>query len=270
VKFRYKALQRMRQPDDLDAPTLLASPRGWIATFVVLFTTAGVCVWGFAGEIPLTLAGNGLLTRPAGTAQLHSPHAGLISAMLVGPAEQVIEGQEVATVEQSDGTTVSIESPFSGLVVSTSVADGHVVGVGDAVLAVERAGPADDRLVAMLFIAADQAVGVVPGRLVDLSVASAPAGAYGMLLGRVAHVSAYPLTAEAVAGLVGGPAAAAEYTKGGPPKHVIVELIPDSRTASGYAWTTRAGPPGPLQTQVKVTATIILGGRSPISLLLGR
>jgi hypothetical protein len=27
--FRFKALARMREPDELDAPTILAAPRGW-------------------------------------------------------------------------------------------------------------------------------------------------------------------------------------------------------------------------------------------------
>jgi pyruvate/2-oxoglutarate dehydrogenase complex dihydrolipoamide acyltransferase (E2) component len=227
-------------------------------------------VWGFVGEIPVTVTGPGLLTHPAGTAQLQSPYAGLVSTMLVRPPEKVAKGQSVARVERTDGTVATISSPFSGQVVGASVTDGHVVGVGDVILAVERTDGPDDRLVAMLFVPADQALGIVPGRTVDVAVSTAPAAAYGVLQGRVTSISDYPLTTEAVAGLVGGPATAAGYTQSGPPKLVIVDLLKDAGTASGYAWSTQSGPPFPLASQVRVTATIILSGRSPINLLLGR
>ena len=54
MNFRFKALQRMREPDELDSPTLLAAPRGWIAVFVVLIIMIGAGTWVFAGRLPIT------------------------------------------------------------------------------------------------------------------------------------------------------------------------------------------------------------------------
>jgi hypothetical protein len=51
---------------------------------------------------------------------------------------------------------------------------------------------------------------------------------------------------------------------------VLVDLIPDAGTRTGYAWTSTKGPPLPLQSQEKLLGTIALGGRSPISFVLGR
>ncbi len=48
---------------------------------------------------------------------------------------------------------------------------------------------------------------------------------------------------------------------------VTVGLQPDSRTASGYSWTTAAGPPRPLPLAVTATGTITLGEQAPMATL---
>ncbi|MFC4589584.1 HlyD family efflux transporter periplasmic adaptor subunit [Sphaerisporangium corydalis] len=271
MKFRFKALQRMREPDELDSPTLLASPRGWIATFVVLIIVAAVTVWAFVGRLPVTVSATGLLTHPGGTAQLQSPYAGLVRTMLVHPDDTVQRGQAVVEIIETDSTTPRlVHSPFSGHVVAATTDDGHMVMPGEDLLTVERTDAPGDRLVAMLFVPADRMLGVVPGRQVDLSVSTAPPGSFGLLRGRVASVSTYPLILEEVADLVGGESAAHGYLNGTPPRLVIVDLDRDPHTTSGYAWSTKAGPPLRLSSQVNVTGSIDLGSQTLFDLMLGR
>lgn len=270
MRFRFKALQRMREPDELDSPTLLASPRGWIATFVVLIIVVSATVWSFAGQLPITVPASGLLTRPGGTARLQTPYGGTVRSMLVRPDEAVTKGQAVALIAQVDGPVRVVSSPFAGRVVAGSAVDGHVVTPGDELLLIERTDAPDDRLVAMLFVPVDRAVGVVPGKSVDLSVSSAPPGAFGLLRGRVQSVSTYPLLLDQAADLVGGEGAARLYLNGVPTRLVIVDLERDPATPSGYAWSTRSGPPVRLQSQVSVTAAIGLGSQTLFDLLLGR
>ncbi|MEV0159219.1 HlyD family efflux transporter periplasmic adaptor subunit [Nonomuraea fuscirosea] len=270
MKFRFKALQRMREPDELDSPTLLASPRGWIATFVVLIIVAAASVWFFAGRLPVTVPAAGLLTHPAGTARLQSPYGGTVRSMLVRPDEAVQRGQEVAVITVDSGRDRTVHSPFTGRVVAFSAVDGHVVGQGEELLLIERTDTPDDRLVAMLFVPVDRAMGVVPGKPVDLSVSSAPPGAFGLLRGRVHSVSSYPVMLEHAADLVGGLEAARGYLKGVPARLVIVDLERDPATPSGYAWSTQNGPPARLQSQVSVAGAIGLGSQTLFDLLLGR
>jgi biotin carboxyl carrier protein len=270
MRFRLKALQRMREPDELDSPTLLASPRGWIATFVVLIVVAGAAVWAFAGRMPITVSATGLLTHPGGTARLQSPYAGMVRSMFVHPDDAVARGQTVAEIVQADGKARLVDSPFTGRVVAATADDGHMVTPGEDLLTVERTDGPGDRLVAMLFVPADQTLGIVPGKTVDLAVSTAPPRAFGLLRGRVVSISTYALMPEGVADLVGGESAARGYLQGAPPRLVIVDLFPDPRTASGFAWSTRAGPPERLQSQVNVTGSINLGSQTLFDLLLGR
>jgi hypothetical protein len=270
MRFRFKALQRMREPDELDSPTLLASPRGWIATFVVLIIVAAAAVWFFAGRLPMTVPAAGLLTHPAGTARLQSPYGGTVRSMLVRPDDTVRRGQAVAVITENGGTDRTVTSPFTGRVVAGSAVDGHVVAPGEELLLVERTDAPDDRLVAMLFVPVDRAMGVVPGKQVELSVSSAPPGAFGLLRGRVQSVSSYPVLPEQAADLVGGMEAARGYIKNVSTRLVIVDLERDPGTPSGYAWSTKKGPPVGLQSQVSVTGAIGLGSQTLFDLLLGR
>ncbi|MEU6775241.1 HlyD family efflux transporter periplasmic adaptor subunit [Streptomyces sp. NPDC046759] len=270
MKFRFKALQRMREPDELDSPTLLAAPRGWIALFVVLITMSAALLWTFAGRIPITVDAPGLLTRPSGTAMIQSQYGGMVRSVLARPADSVRPGQAVVKVQDAQGRLRAITSPFGGRVVGLSVTDGQVVAPGSPVVSVERTDDARDRMVAMVFVPATRAAALHQGDLVDLSVSTAPAGAFGLLRGRIGSISPYALTKEAVSGLVGGELAAEPYLRGAPPRLVVVDLIPDASTRTGFAWTSQNGPPMPLSTQVSVTATINVGRQTPFDLILGR
>jgi multidrug efflux pump subunit AcrA (membrane-fusion protein) len=270
MNFRFKAMQAMREPDQLDMPTMLARPRGWVATFVVLVVTLGAVVWAIVGRLPRTVAATGLLTHPRGVAQVQSLYAGQVRDVRVSAGGHVAANEVVAEVADAHGADRPVRSPFAGQVVSLDASAGQVIGVGASVLTVERTDGPNDRLVAMLFVPADQATGIRPGGAVDLSVSSAPAARFGVLRGRVASVGGVPMTSVELSGLLGGTLAVDTYVPGSAPKLVIVDLEKHAGTPSGYEWSTTRGFPGPLQSQVKVSGTVNLGSQSPMSYVLGR
>ena len=270
MKFRLQALQAMREPDELDAPTVLAAPRGWIATFVVLVVLVAGVIWTFAGRLPVEVAGHGMLTHAGGTSPVQSAVSGTVTAVDIASATAISSGVTIAEVTDAEGVVREIRSPLTGRVIDVAVAVGQYVGVAQTVATVERSGSGDDPLVAMVFVPAADAGHVRPGTPVELAVSSAPAAAFGLLLGTVRTVSPYPLTTEAVAALVGGPLAATRYTADGPPVAVVVDLRPDTATVSGYAWTTATGSPAPLGSQTGVDATVRIATRSPFQLFVGR
>ncbi|MFG2983215.1 HlyD family efflux transporter periplasmic adaptor subunit [Streptomyces sp. NPDC048258] len=270
MQFRYQALQRKREPDELDAPVLLAAPRGWIAIFVVMIVMAGAVGWAFVGELRVAVAGPGVLSHPGGTAQVQSPYAGLAKEVLVKPAQQVRAGQALFTLQDAGGQPRTVTSPFAGQMISTGLTLGQVVAVGDTVATVERTDLPHDRLVALVFVPADQAARLAPGRPVDLSVSTAPPAVYGLLRGKVTAVDPYPLTHEALASLVGGELAAEAFVTGRQaPRLVTVDLIPDPKAPSGYTWSTAKAPPVRLGSQTAVSASIHVSSQTPFELVLG-
>jgi multidrug efflux pump subunit AcrA (membrane-fusion protein) len=269
MQFRFQALQRKREPDELDAPVLLAAPRGWIAVFVVLIVMAGACVWSLSARLHVTVDAPGMLTRPGGTSQVESPYSGMARELLVRPAQQVRAGQPVARVDDGHGRVRTVKSPFAGKVISATLPTGQAVRVGDTVATVERTDLPDDRLLAFVFVPNEQAARLVPGRSVNLSVSTAPPAAFGLLRGKVTSVGAYPLTREALSALVGGELAARRLGKGEAPRLVVVDLLPDRSSPSGYAWSTAKAPPIRLGSQTSVSASIELRSQSPFDLVLG-
>jgi multidrug efflux pump subunit AcrA (membrane-fusion protein) len=270
MDFRFKALQKMREPDELDSPTLLAAPRGWVAVFVALFVTVGAAVWAFAGSLPLTLSATGLLTHPLGVATVESPYSGVVTEIRAVPGQTISSNEPLVWISEMTGTVRRLTSPFPGVVIAVSVSGGQVVPAGGPVVSVERTDAPDDRLLAMLFIPAEQATGVRPGAVVQLAVSSAPPQVFGLLRGRVTSITPYPLTADALAGLLGDPLAVRTFAPLGAPRLVVVDLTPDPTTSTAYAWTTRHGPPFRLQSQTRLTGAISLGDRRPVDFVLGR
>lgn len=270
MQFRFKALQKMREPDELDTVILLANPRGWTAAFVVLIVLAAACVWAFLGQIPRTLTATGLLTHPLGVSQLQTMYTGQVSQIGVAPEQRVTAGQAVMTVTDQAGRTHSVVSPFTGTVISVATAAGQVVTAGSTVLTVERTDAPGDHLLAMVFVPASQAIGVRPGDQADIAVSSDPAPVFGLLRGRVVSVSPYPLTQGALDTLLGGDLAVHSFAPVTNPQLVVIDMVRDPKTASGYAWTSVSGPPAGLRSQVAVSASINLGSERPVNLVFGR
>jgi multidrug efflux pump subunit AcrA (membrane-fusion protein) len=270
VQFRYQALMRKREPDELDAAVMLAAPRGWIAVFVVLIVMAGACGWALLARLHVTVDAPGVLTHPGGTSQVQSPYTGMVGRVLVRPAEQVRAGQPVAEVTDPAGHARAITSPFTGKVISAALSTGQYVRTGATVATVERTDLPGDRLVALVFVPADKAARLVPGRPVRLSVSTAPPAVFGLLRGRVTSIDPYPLTREGLAAVAGGELAAEGLHRGQAPRLVTVDLIPDPGSASGYAWSTASAPPVRLGSQTSVSASIELRTQSPFELVLGR
>ncbi|MCY0920353.1 HlyD family efflux transporter periplasmic adaptor subunit [Streptomyces sp. H27-G5] len=270
MKFRYQALQRKREPDELDAAVMLAAPRGWIAVFVVLIVMVGACVWAVLARLDITVDAPGVLTHPGGTSQVQSPYTGMAQDLLVRPADEVRAGQPVARLADRDGKIQTITSPFAGKVISATLTTGQFVPAGATVATVERTDLPGDRLVALVFVPADRAARLVPGRPVDLNVSTAPPAVYGLLRGTVTHVDPYPLTREGLAAIAGGELAAQSFQQDQAPRLVTVDLIPASGSASGYAWSSAKPPPIRLSSQTSVSASIELRTQSPFDLVLGR
>ena len=212
----------------------------------------------------------GVLTHPAGTSQVQSPYSGQAEDVLVRPTETVRAGQAIARLRDTGGHVRTVESPFTGQVISAGLTAGQIVHEGETVITVERTDLPDDRLVALVFVPTDRAARLRLGSTVDLSVSAAPPAAFGLLRGRVTAVSAYPLTEEGLAGLVGGELAASRFHDGAAPRLVTVDLVADPASASGYAWSTARTPPIRLASQTTVTASIQLRTQTPFDLVLGR
>lgn len=270
VQYRVKALNQLQKPDDLDLLMRVTKLRGWIALGALGALVAGIIVWSFVGRLPVQVEGKGLLSRPDGVTQVDTTVGGQILEVLYDEDQRLEVGDPLVRLLAADGTTTTVESRFPGRVVTALVDEGNVIEPGDPLLNMERSNVKDDRLLVFLFVDSGQGQNLAPGMDVDISVSSAPVAAFGVLRGKVTAVDRFPASEAEIANLVSDDELAAEFTEDGPPVIVTVDLVKDSSTPSGLRWSTKKGPPAPLDSGVKVTGAVIQARQAPIKLVFGK
>jgi multidrug resistance efflux pump len=268
VKLRVRALERRKLPEELDQLSGLARPWTWLGVGALTLAVAALVAWSFAGRIPRTVTGSGVVTVPGGLASVGSTVSGPINQILVSPNSVVHAGQEVAVVG-SGAKQTKVTAPFSGQIVGLNVITGQVVQYGQPLYTIQRAFAQPSNTSVYLFVPSTNGSGLAPGMTANINVSAAPSGAYGVLHGKISRVSEAPLSTAAVTALVGNPDLAQALTKKGPPLLAEVTLTRDNNTRSGFAWSTPKGPPFPLQAGTPVTAKVIQQQQKPIDVIFG-
>jgi HlyD family secretion protein len=100
--FRKKALERAASPEQLDQVIQLVRPHHWLplAAFGSL-VTVGIA-WSIMGRIPVTVAGQGVLTYPSTVVDIQSFGAGQLSRVNAKVGDFVKKGAVLATIAQPD------------------------------------------------------------------------------------------------------------------------------------------------------------------------
>jgi len=269
MEFRHKALENLRAPEDLDEAVRFTTPGGWVVLLVLALVVLGGTGWAFAGRLPRQVTAPGILIHPAGVSSVQSTVTGLVSAILTEPGSALRSGTPILAV--SNDTNVQIlRLPFTGRVIGVQVNVGQYVTAGTTLITVERTDDPNDRLLAVLYVPASVAGALRPGYPVDLSVSSAPPQAFGVLRGQVRSVEQFTQTRKQIADFLGDEQLATRFTGAGTPVKVTVDLVTDDRTLSGFRWSTPAGPPFRVDSQILVTGAVHLPAKRPIDTVLSR
>ena len=212
MEFRVKALARMRAPDEIDTPTTLASPAR-------LDRRAG------RRDHDRRRRRVGVRRPPADhdrRERAAQPSAGHLGAAEPGrwhghrrPGRAGSEGQRRPDRGRDPVRPAGTagREPVRGLVVGVAATAGQIVGAGSTVLTVERIDGTDGQMVALLFVPRPRRPS--SRRHEADSVSSAPSAAFGLLEGRVAAVSQYPLDPASLSNLLGGDSALSGYASAG-------------------------------------------------------
>jgi len=269
MEFRKEALARTNTVEALDLPVRLTRPRGWIVLAALAAVVIGGGSWMYAGSLPRTVTGRGLLTSAQGSFGIQSAVTGQVTAVPVKRGSVVRKGETVAVLSD-DGRSVAVRSPARGRIFSLSARVGQVVELGNTLAVAERTGTDDDHVVAVLYLSAATAASVRPGGAVDLSVESAPAVPFGVLRGRITSVEQFASKSQDVADFLGDADLAQTLTAGASVRKVVVDLNRSPDTVSGYAWSTRAGPPFKIGTRTVVTGAVEQPDVRPIDWIIPR
>src|SRR3954447_21783952 len=266
MQLRARALEKRRLPDELDRMLTIASRPAWLGVLALAMAIAGLVAWGFTGNLPRQVPAAGVLS--AGTqSSVQSTVSGQVARVAIQVGDQVRAGQPVLSLVEPGPRPVA--APFPGRVTSVDVAPGQVIRPGTPLytLGPERADPR--ALEALVFHSGDDGATITPGMKANVTVASAPAARYGVVRGHVASVASAPASTASLNALLGNPDLAASFSRNGPPVVARIRLDPDRSTRSGLRWSTRHGPPFPLQPGVGLKAQIIQTSQKPADVLFG-
>lgn len=100
--FRKKSLEQLQSPDQLDSLLTVTSLRGWIALTGTVVLLIVILVWGFFGNLPVNVNGQGIFLSSGGIQNVISNENGQISDISVEPGDMVEKGQVVARLAQPE------------------------------------------------------------------------------------------------------------------------------------------------------------------------
>ncbi len=262
--FRKEALEKLSSPEQLDQLLKVTSPKGWLALLGLGLLIGAVVIWSILGSIPSTIRGEGILIRGEGVQLIDAPQGGRVSKLLVSAGDSIQANQVVANMTTSDGD-VEIQSPRAGRILELRVSEGAFVQPGTVLVSFELA---QEDLQAVLYLPAVDGKKVQPGMEVQVAPSTVSQQEYGVLRGRVKSVSDFPATVPGMFRVLGSDDLVQALSSSGAPIEIRVELF-KADTPSGYQWSSPAGPPTTIQGGTFCSATIVLGQRRPISLVLG-
>ena len=304
--FRKTSLERLSSPEQLDRLLTVTSPRSWLALCAMGLLIAAALIWSIFGSLSTKVNAQGILMKSGGIHQIVSTSGGQITDVRVRANEMVSKGQAIARVaqpeliEQLDGalsqlaalqqagaepiriaelkkniellrnkleTSSRVVSPYSGRVLEVKVAAGDYVTPGKPIISLEPAGAQIKDLEAIFYVAAEQSKEITPGMDVSIAPTSVNKQEYGLLLGRVTSVAEYPSTPQAMLKTLGNEDLVQKLGWTGTPVEIVVDIVPDDKTPSGYKWTTPNGPPLKLESGTLAQGSITVKTQRPLALL---
>lgn len=187
-------------------------------------------------------------------------------------------GRELADAEAKLSTTLrdireletrldrdtQVLAPAAGRVTELRAPTGTVVASGAVVAGIETAGAT---LEAVAYIPTKHGKMLVPGMKVRIAPDNVRREEHGTLLGVVRSVSAFPSSRESMVAVLQNDALATEFAKDGAPYEARVELLPGD-TASGYAWSSRQGPPLRLVSGTTLAVDVTVREQRPAALIV--
>lgn len=175
---------------------------------------------------------------------------------------------ELARLERDYRMASEVSSAYAGRVLELIAEPGTMVGTGQPVVTLDRAGREARDLEAIVYVPAAFGKRVRPGMRIQVAPSTAQQEEFGMITGVVTSVSAYPATPRGMQRVLKNDQLVTALSGGGAPYEVRAALRRDPRTPSGFRWTSSHGPPLAIQSGTLAGAQVIVDRQRPIAAVL--
>lgn len=174
----------------------------------------------------------------------------------------------LADLEDSSRLQSKIVSQADGRVLEVKLDQGRMIKAGQALLELEGTGSESAKLVAVGYFPPGDGKTISQGVKAQVLPGTVKAEEYGYMEGRVKAVSEFPATTQGMMRVLNNQELVQSLSQAGPPIEAEIELEPDAKTPSGYAWSSAQGPPVKVTSGTLAQVTVITREQAPISLVL--
>lgn len=182
--------------------------------------------------------------------------------------QRVLEIQRnIARLEQQLASRGRIVSDYAGKVLELTAAPGAILNAGQRLGAIETDNP-NAELMGIAYFAVDRGKQLATGMDIRITPSTVQRERYGSIEGRIAEVSAFPVTTDAVTSMVGNAEMAQQMTNGQSVIQVLASLLRDERAATGFKWTSGRGPREAITAGTTAAVRATVEYRRPITFLL--
>ena len=159
-------------------------------------------------------------------------------------------------------------SPYSGTVLEVVAQEGAHILKGQPILRLERMGDTVKGLEVVVYMSPDKGKQVKPGFEIQISPSTVRREEHGFMLGLVTDVAQYPATQERMMNMLQNSALVQTLSQGSAPIEIHADMIPSSRTYSGYKWSSPKGPPIKINTGTICFASVTVKKKAPIEMVI--
>jgi len=185
-----------------------------------------------------------------------------------GRKNQILElRKNIALYEVQNERDTKIVCGHFGRIVEIAANLGQIVNPGARLASIE-VQESTGKLVSVTYFPVRDGKRIKPGMRIQVTPETVKRERFGGILGKVSSVSAFPVTKEGAALLLGNPEVAAQLLKDEPQIEVVADLMEDASTYSGYRWSSSKGPQLPVTAGTTTNGRVTLEMRTPVSYIL--
>lgn len=173
----------------------------------------------------------------------------------------------IAQLESQLKGKSQLKSPYTGKILELAVSPGQMVTEGVRLGSIDEQ-KSDNKLVSFAFLPVSEGKKIQKGMDVQVTPSTVKREQFGGIVGKVTDVSAFPITKEGAARLIGNPEIVQSLMAQGPQVQISGELTPDKSTFSGYQWSSSKGPNMKMSPGTTTSVRVTVEEQAPITFVL--
>ena len=176
--------------------------------------------------------------------------------------------QAIARLEKEVADNSKIKSPHNGCIVEITATVGQYLNPGSRLGTFQTAGKASE-MMSVTYFAVEDGKKIRPRMQILITPDTVKRTRFGGIVGEITGVSPFPVTSEGATSVVGNPEVVQKLMgEEGGKIEAIAQLKLDSKTFSGYKWSSSDGPQLEISPGTTTTVRVIVEERAPITWVL--